>query len=161
MVKKTPKSKTALELPPGVVQTQKDLAAAVDRKVRTIGYWIKEGMPVNDDGTYHIAKIVEWRTTLDLEQKYGARIKNEAEDTLDQIKTEKARLELDKMKGLLIPEADVRAENKRKIIALKTALLTVPKRLATKVSNLPEKSVYEILKHEITKMISHFAGEVQ
>lgn len=144
-------------LPPGVVRTQNDLAIAVRKTLRTIGYWISEGMPVNPDGTYHIATIVEWRVLRDTNKIQAG--DDDQKRELEKIKTERAKFELEQLKSELIPRAQVDQENARKVLALKTSLLTLPKILAPRLFGMTEKEIHHTLTERIKDIIRVFSGE--
>jgi len=148
---------SAAPLEPGVVRTQNDLAKAVRKTLRTIGYWISEGMPVNPDGTYHIATIVEWRVLRDTNKITPG--DDDQKRELDKIKTERAKFELEQLKSELIPRTQVEQDNARKILALKTSLLTLPKTLAPRLHGLDEKEIYQTLTERIKDIIRIFSGE--
>lgn len=155
--KPEPAQEEAPALDPGVVRTQNDLAKAVRKTLRTIGYWISEGMPVNADGTYHIATIVEWRVLRDTNKILPGDDGHKRE--LDKIKAQRAQFELEQMKGEHVSRKEVDEENTRKIHALKTSLLTIPKVLAPRLHGLTEKEIHHIMTETIKNVIRAYSGE--
>lgn len=153
--KSQPNKKKEIELEPGCVRTKRDLALALRKSVRTIGYWITDGMPVLPDGNYHIADVLEWHISRNQKPEKET---PEWEKILNESKAERAQIELQKIKGDLVNKHEYEREQIKKIVALKRALLTLPKKISMKIVGLNEKRTYEILNHEIKMMIKSFAG---
>lgn len=145
------------EAHPGIARNQKELAMAVGKSLRTIGNWIAEGMPVRPDGSYHIATVVEWHVMRNVKKMEGYGSRSEAEEALQKIKAEKAQMELDQMKSELVKKSEVARENAKKIQALKTALLTMAKKLAARLVGLKEKEIYLVMHKDISQMLRIFS----
>lgn len=146
-------------LPPGVVSTKQILSLAVGKSLRTIGYWIAEGMPVRQDGTYHIATIVEWYTLRNVKKIDGRGAKTDTENILDQVRAEKGKIELEQLRGDLVNRRQVEDLQARKIMTLKSAMLTLPKRISIKLVGMDERQIFTELTQALTRMIRVFAGQ--
>lgn len=149
--------------PPGLVSTQEEVAQAFKVSVRTVQYWIRDGMPVAGDGQYDLTEIQAWRLML---QGRGGKRKGESDATDKDWETEYrkfkallAELDYEKALGEVISKDEVERSRVARVLAVKRALLALPRTLAPQIKGLEPREIEVIIMDRIREIISLFAGE--
>jgi phage terminase Nu1 subunit (DNA packaging protein) len=148
---------------PGVVHTQDDIAKAFDVTERTVRRWIRDGMPVAQDGSYSLLDIKEWR---ERRSKKGSK-KTKPEDAdqpnwesrFRRAKALKAELDYKRAHGELISVEEVEAGRVERILVVKKALLGFPKQVAPQLAGLGPREIQTILDQRIREVIAKFSGQ--
>lgn len=146
----------------GVVDTQEKVAHAFRVKVRTVQYWVRDGMPVRPDGKYSIMDIKDWRLVKKnpngKQQSFGWGEKEKQNATFRKFKAKLAEIEYKKAIGDLIPRAEVERGRIERIQTVKKALLALPKRMAPQLVGLEARELETVLKERMEEIITDFAG---
>jgi phage terminase Nu1 subunit (DNA packaging protein) len=136
------------------VDTHEKVARAFGVSVRTIYHWIKDGMPICRGGKYDLLEIRTWR--LARSPKTGSR-KNSAKENWETIfrkhKALLARIEFEERMGQLILRGVVEKELIALSMAVKTALLSLPKELAPQLEGLSVRQINDIMNRRIKEVI--------
>lgn len=143
---------------PGIVQSQADVAKAFGVKKRTVEYWVENDMPKRDDGTYSLIDISAWRSKPKEEKP-----KEEGwDDKYRKAKAELAQLNLAEKRGLLIAREEVDAANVAKVLAVKRALLAIPKQIAPSLAGREAREIQARLTARLEEVIARFAdGQIE
>lgn len=150
---------------PGIVPTQEEVAEAFKVSVRTVAYWARDGMPVTEDEQYDIREITAWRMML---QGRGGKKKNPDTgdpDTVDweteyrKFKALLIEIDYEKALGDVIPREDVEKGRVARILAVKRALIALPRALAPQLIGSDPREIEAIIMDRIREVISKFAGE--
>lgn len=145
------------ELPVGVVETQEQLAKAFKVSVRSIQHWVRDGMPKTPEGMYDITEVQAWRL-LKNNQGAGSDTDKEKWDTkFRQMKALLAEMEYKKRLGELVTKEEVEEGRVQRILAVKKALLSLPRRVAPQVVGLDVRAAQNVLEKRINEIIDHFA----
>ena len=147
-----------------IISTQKQLAEYLGRSERTISYYKNQGMPVSPDGTYDLDAIDVWieaRNKKGIGQPHGERPdsgdKSGWEAVLKEMKAQIAELELKKLKGELISLDDVRRQWVNRIIEVKTALLSLPRKIPPLLEGKEKRDMEAILEQEVRFILERFS----
>jgi phage terminase Nu1 subunit (DNA packaging protein) len=138
-----------------IEKTQRAVAERMGVAVRTVQYWIHEGMPVLPEGQYDIDMITEWRARRMADQK----TEKDPQDPDVRFRTAKAKLaemELAKRMGDLLPREEVEAQWLNVLMSLKKELLALPKALTPRLARLEAKEIQVILSQHVRGMIEAF-----
>jgi phage terminase Nu1 subunit (DNA packaging protein) len=149
---------------PGCVRTYREVAEVFGVNTRTVQTWKNDGMPAEDDGTYNLVKIQEWKHNKDGpgrktgNKKNGS--ENDYEDRYRKAKAEQAELDLDERKGLLLKAEDVRAAAFNKGKFVKTSLMNLPNKFASVLAAEKDPAaVKKILKSEVQRILGELASD--
>lgn len=145
------------ELPAGVVETQEDLARAFKVNVRTVQRWTREGMPKTEEGFYDITEIQAWRLLKDSHVADSDLDKDKWDTKFRQMKALLAEMEYKKRLGELVTREEVEEGRVQRILAVKKALLSLPRRVAPQVAGLDVRSAQAVLEKRIHEIIDNFA----
>ena len=147
-----------------IISTQKQLAEYLGRSERTISYYKNQGMPLNPDGTYDLDAIDAWieaRTKKGIGQPHGERPdpgdKLGWEAVYKEMKARLAELELKKFQGELISLDDVRRQWINRIIEVKTALLSLPRKIPPLLEGKEKRDMEAILEDEVRFILERFS----
>lgn len=149
------------QLPPGVVETQSQVAKAFKVSVRTVQFWTAEGMPIMPDGHYDITEIQAWRL-LKGDRKGKGSDKDEAKGwdaKYRQMKALLAEIDYKKALGQLIPRDEVEAGRVQRIIAIKKAFLSFPQIVAPQLVGLEPRQIQVIINQRVTEIIERFSQD--
>lgn len=122
---------------------QKDLASAFGVTPQAICRW---QCPRNDDGTYDLPVVFEWQ-----EQRIAAAFVSEGPDKDEydrryrKAKAERLELELQKIRGDLVPTTEVVEELGRLLEGLKQDLLRLPAALAPELESRTAQQIHRTL----------------
>ena len=143
-----------------IVKAQEDVAKILKVGYRTVNRWIKDGMPVRDDGRYDVDMIRAWR----ISRMRPKKIKKDpgewtSEEKYREYKALLAEIDYKKKKGELVLKVDVERENIRKILTCKTALLALPKKVIPQLEGRSFAEMENILTERLKDIIREFSGE--
>jgi len=146
------------KMPSGIVKTQEELAKKLDVSLRTIGYWVKDGLPKTQEGYYDLSKIQEWRFSKNKQSR-----KTELKEGVDweseyrKYKAKLAEMEWKEKKGQLVPVRDVEHEVIQEFLRIKQRLLFLPKIIAAQTVGLDIRKVESLCRSRIEEIINDFA----
>lgn len=149
---------------PGIVDTQEKVAKAFGISDRTVRYWIKDGMPITNHGTFDLTEIQAWRFIRNKKKQSAGGRKNNIEEWDVKYREYKARLAeiaLKKEMELLIPRERVEKDLIRISLTIKRRLLMFPRTVAPQLTGLETRQIEAILAARIKEIIIIFAtGEI-
>ncbi len=147
-----------------VVGSQKDVAQYLGKAERTVAYYKSQGMPVNTDGTYDLDAIDAWvdaRLHKGVNQPHGeapeSGDKSGWEAIYKEMKARIAELDLKERQGQLISLDEVRSQWVGRIIEVKTALMSVPRKLPPLLEGKEKRDMEAILEAELRYILERFA----
>ena len=143
---------------PGILDSQDQVAKVFRVTSRTVANWVKDGMPVTKEGRYDIVEIQTWR----FHKKNKKRTGDEDDDWDAKYREYKAKLEQIKFKttiGELIPMREVEAGLIQISIAIKRALLALPRSVAPRLVGLESREIENILRERVEEIINLFAQD--
>lgn len=147
-----------------LLSTQKQLAEYLGKATRTVSYYKSKNMPVNPDGTYDLDAIDAWieaRTKKGIGQPHGERPdsgdKSGWEAVYKEMKARLAELELQKYKGEVISLDEVRRQWVNRIIEVKTALLSLPRKLPPLLEGKEKRDMEAIIEDEVRFILERFS----
>lgn len=141
-------------LPPGIVRTQDDLRKAFCVSIRTVQNWVRDGMPVNPDGTYSIADVQAWRYAKELQRQ--DREGDETDKKIKDIKYKRELMQLKQMEGELISREDIELELIQISIAMKRRFVALIKSLPLQLYGQEKKEIHLILDKEFKQVAEEF-----
>lgn len=141
---------------PGILDNQEQVAKVFRVSLRTVANWVKNGMPVTKEGRYDIVEIQAWKFHRNNKKTAGG----EDDDWDAKYREYKAKLEQIKFKttiGELIPMREVEAGLIQISIAVKRALLSLPRSVAPRLVGLESREIEIIIRGRIEEIITLFA----
>ncbi|MDD5449654.1 MAG: hypothetical protein PHO42_03545 [Candidatus Omnitrophica bacterium] len=151
-------SKYESPLGPGELETKEQVAAAFGVAIRTIHYWIRQGMPVSPNGRFDIGKIQEWRLSTGQKKNTEVILNREALDTrLKEIRIKREEAKLKKELGELITKYDVEKVMNQLITVFKRSFLSLPRSLAPQLVGLEPREIEAIISARIKEIIISFS----
>ena len=160
MKKKKAIRKSAKDLKP-ISQTA--FARTMNVTDRTVRNWIlRDGMPVNPDGTVNPLEAKAWKAMQEetREQKgqdSDGKGREHWELEYRKAKALLADIELKKKTGELLEKKSVEEKTIFKILAVKSALLSLPKFLPPQLEGLDRAGIADVLRLRIEEIINDFA----
>ena len=145
------------ELPAGVVETQDQVAKAFKVSVRTVQNWVRDGMPKTPEGFYDIIEVQAWRLLKNNQVAGGDTDKEKWDTKFRQMKALLAEMEYKQRLGELVTLEEVEEGRVQRILAVKKALLSLPRRVAPQVVGLDIRSTQSVLEKRINEIIDNFA----
>ncbi|MFA5324335.1 MAG: hypothetical protein WC373_16790 [Smithella sp.] len=143
---------------PAIVDSQEKVAKAFNVSDRTVRHWVKDGMPLANNGQYDLTEIQAWRfVKKHPEKKDGKGSSEKWEARFREMKAKLAELEYQKKLGALIPREDVEKQSVQRIIAVKRAFLGLPRAMAPQLVGLEAREVEGVLAKRINEIINDFA----
>lgn len=156
------KELSSFELPngsPTIVNTQEAVAKIFGVTVRTIQYWIREGMPVTNEDTYDLIDIRAWRfTRMKKNKKNQGNEKKDWEQIYREMKARLAELELKKALKEYVPIEDIQRELFIYCTIIKQRMLSLPTQIAPQLIGLDVKQIYALLSERIREIIGGFVS---
>ena len=147
-----------------ILSTQTLLSKYLRKSYRSVSYYKNQGMPVNPDGTYDLDAIDAWFEARDkkgIGQPHGERPesgdKSGWEAVYKEMKARIAELELKKLKGELISLDEVRRQWVNRIIEVKTALLSLPRKIPPLLEGKEKRDMEAIIESEVRFILERFA----
>lgn len=128
----------------------------------TVDQWVRRGMPVIERGSkgrawrINTAQVSNWLRERDIEQATGANLSDEQELKRRKLaaETQKAELEMLRVKGDLVPLAQLERSLSNTFAELKTNLRNIPKRTATAlVGETSEVRIKDVILAEIDQCL--------
>jgi hypothetical protein len=144
------------DLPPGTVKTQEEIRKAFSVSLRSVQHWVRDGMPVQADGTYKIADIQAWRFTREQKRKERSKSGGDLDEKIKGIKYKRDLIELKKEQGELISREDIEIELIQICIAMKRKFLSLRKSLVSVLYGQEKKEISIILGREFNNVIQEF-----
>ena len=152
------------ESDPSVLATQKLVAKVFRVDERTVRNWIESGMPVKEGGKYDLAEIVAWKALRDQDDKKGDASwieKYHAIKThLTGINAKLAQIKLKTIEKELIPKEEVERGLIQVSIAIKRALLALPRAIAPRLIGLEPREIEALLRERVEEIVNLFAKEL-
>ena len=143
---------------PDIVNTQEDVAAVFGVSVRTVQYWIRDGMPVTPDVRYDINKIQAWKIAKWQKNKSEVFLNREALDArLKEIRIKREEAKLRKELGELIAKYDVEKVMDQLITVFKRSFLSLPRSLAPQLVGLEPREIEVIISARVKEIIISFS----
>lgn len=144
-------------LPAGTVNTIEQIAKAFHVSVRTVDRWVHDGMPRTAEGNYDLTEIQAWRFVKN--NKPGGKSEDDKkwESKYREIKALLYELEYRKKLGQLVEIEEVERGRVQRIMAVKKALLSLPRRLAPQVAGLDVRQAEAVIDKRIREIINDFA----
>lgn len=149
------------ESDPGILATQDQVAKVFRVTVRTVRYWVQSGMPVMKNGRYDLAEIVAWKFIRD--QSLLTEGRKNGDDWVGLYRECKAKIEEIKLwtiKGNVIPKQEVERGLVQVSIAIKRALLALPRSIAPRLVGLEPREIEAVLRERVEEIINLFAKEL-
>ncbi|HUW32963.1 MAG TPA: hypothetical protein VM223_15250 [Planctomycetota bacterium] len=154
---------------PGICRSQKELGQVFGVTARTVQYWTVEGCPRNADGSYSILAVQQWKAARehtaqadaeeDEDDELGGHSKEFWEARYRRIKSELARLELDKATGKLLEAEEVEKGRVARITIVRRKLLPIPRQIAPALVGLEPHEIEAALAERLRDICVEFAGE--
>ena len=151
------KKNTATLAAEQIIKTQKKAAAYANTTVRTIRRWLREGMPVTEEGHYIRGMLDIYRLNKGREQT-ETKIKGESADA--DYKHAKAKLigmELQLKTGELVRKADYDRRDVSRIRVIKRGINAMCRKIVAGVPVRYRRSVQKIAEREARHLIEGFA----
>jgi len=142
----------------GVVSTQLEVAQAFKRTERTVRQWVKEGMPMMDDGGYNLPEINLWlfkRSNSASEEGTNERLKWDVEHK--EVKAKLARLEYDLRTEKILKKEDVERQWVEIALIFKQELGSLPTRIAPQLTGRNVKKIKELLTYKVNEIFDNLA----
>lgn len=146
-------------LPPGTVRTQAEVAKALRVATRTVEYWVRDGMPQTPEGNYDLIEIQAWRAIKNQKKTDKGESKEHWDKKLKEYKAKFAKLEYQKACGEVIIRDEVEKGQVARILAIKRALLALPKVVAPVVGGMEPREIQVYMTERIKELIKQFAGQ--
>ena len=137
--------------PEHIVKSMVEVARHFGKTKRTIVNWGKKGMPMIPEGFYDLEEIGQWAFAQGLIPEIPGGIladsgktgpgKQFYETELRRLQTELKRLELEKEIGKLIPVEEVEAGRIARVMAVKRALLAIPRGMAPLLTGMETREI--------------------
>lgn len=146
----------------GVVDTAARVAKAFGVSLRTVMYWIRDGMPVRSDKQYDLKDIQAWRVARkDKRGTQSSDKKNLAywESEYREYKARKEKALYLKSIGSLIEREKIENDLIALITVIKRVFLALPRGLAPTLVGLEPREIEEKLAEKINEAITLFAQE--
>lgn len=153
------------------VTTQAALARRLGVSDRTIRNWQNQGMPRNDDGSYCLSSVEEWRdaqvhgnTDEDDIEVLSGRAKNRRELERWSIEWRKARaiaetLRVQQMRGTLIDRAEVEAEWAKRAAVVRMDLQMAADALPASLEGQSAARIREILRSRFEVICNRYSSD--
>jgi len=141
---------------PGVLSTQDQVAQVFRVSTRTVANWAKDGMPVTKEGHYDILEIQTWKFNK------GRKSTGKNDDWDATYREYKAKVEQIKFKTMiaeLISMREVEDGLVQVSIAIKRALLSLPRMVAPRLVGLEVREIENILRERVEEIINIFAKD--
>lgn len=139
--------------------TQKKVAEIFQVSVRTVQFWIQDGMPQLADGRYDLDQIAAWKEMRDRARRDPEDDRESAANArFREFKAKLAEIEYRKKIGELIDREEVKAGWVQRVMVVKRALLSLSRTLAPQVANKDAKLCQAIIDKRIREVIGSFAN---
>ena len=143
----------------------KDVAEFYGVTAQAVGLWVKnEGCPRDDDGTYNLKDVNEWRTSQETE---GPRTATEIEATerkkiadaeIAENKARRSSIELGELEGRYLLRDEVEKGRVARIVAVKAAMEKMHTKLAPLLTMKSKAEVSSILYEATQEIMEQFSS---
>lgn len=147
---------------PGLVDTQEQVAKSFGVRLRTVEYWVKDGMPVRPDGKYDLKDIQAWKFTRKGNNRGPSKGKKDLAYWDAVYREMKARSEMIRYRkhiGELVERRKIEEGLISISIAIKRTLLALPRALAPILGGLEPREIEKKLTDKIKETILLFARD--
>lgn len=153
------------DLPAGMQEalrrlTRSQLEAVTGVPASTLDRWRSDGMPM-PDGRADLVAVIAWlRGRVDAMLR-SASARNGGVDSLEalrRIRGAREQLRLDRELGLVIAREDVAGEWRRRVLAVRTKLLALPRTLAGRCANVPPEVIDGEASQIVFDLLTEFAA---
>lgn len=148
------------EADPSILATQEHVAKVFRVTVRTVRNWIETGMPVMKSGRYDLAEIVAWKFMRDHAVLSEGRKDDNWVGLYRECKAKIEEIKLWTIKGNVIPKQEVEQGLVQVSIAIKRALLALPRAIAPRLVGLEPREIEAVLRERVEEIINLFAKEL-
>lgn len=148
------------EADPGILATQEQIAKVFRVTVRTVRNWIESGMPVMKTGRYDLAEIVAWKFMRDQAVLSEGRKSDDWVGLYRECKAKIEEIKLWTIKGNVIPKQEVEQGLVQVSIAIKRALLALPRAIAPRLVGLEPREIEAVLRERVEEIINLFAKDL-
>lgn len=146
-------------LSPGCVRTQEEVAKAFHVSVRTVRYWVQDGMPRELEGYYNLIEIMAWRAVKNAKDKTpDEQAKIKWDIMAKEYRALLYKLEYQKSLGELISRAEVNAGNNARVLAVRRNFLAIPKHVAPSLEGKKAREIEALLMEVLEDICNQFAG---
>jgi hypothetical protein len=115
-------------------------------------------MPRTEDGLYDLTEIQAWRLAKDVSRSEKSEQDRRWESKYREMKALLTELEYRKRAGQLVEVAEVEQGRVQRVLAVKKALLALPRRLAPQVVGLDVRAAEAIINKRVMEIITDFAS---
>ena len=130
---------------------------------RTVRNWMDAGMPVAAKGKYNLAEIVPWKILRDQPSSADAAVWiakcHEIRARWTGYKAELEEVKVKTVKGRLVPRDEVERGLVQVSIAIKQALLALPRSMAPRLTGMETREIEAILRERVEEIINLFAKD--
>jgi len=146
-----------------LVSTQKELAEYLGRSIRSVGYYINRGLPVNPDGAYDLDAVDAWFEEQNQNGKGLPHGRPESGDKTGwnaierEFKAKFAEWKYNEAVGNSIPRTKVITFWIQRIVEVKAKLLALPRKLPPLLEGKEKRDMEAILFDEIYDILTQFA----
>lgn len=148
------------QISPGIVENLSQVAKVFKVTYRTVQRWAVDGMPATSDGKYDLTEIQAWK--LARADKTGSKKnidKEKYEANFRKYKALLAEIDYRTRLGELIPRDEVESGRVQRILAVKTAFLSLPQTLAPQLVGLDARQIMAIMDKRIIEIIEKFSNK--
>jgi len=143
---------------PSTLLTGTQVAALFGVNRATVTTWAERGLPRDGKAHYDLGTVVRWWKADFERQHVSVSVDEEAcRKRKLQAQANRAELEFEQLRGKLVPTEDVELANVRKVHAVKTAFLTLPRSVASLLANQSAATIEAELYGRIVAICEEFA----
>ena len=147
-------------LPPGVVRTQEEVSKAFRVSVRTVRYWVQDGMPREPEGYYNLIEIMAWRAVKNAKDKTpDEQTKIKWDIMAKEYRALLYKLEYQKALGELISRTEVKAGNNARVLAVRRNFLAIPKHIALSLEGKKAREIETLLTEVLEDICNQFGSQ--
>jgi len=139
--------------------TGTQVAALFGVNKATVTTWVSRGLPRDGKAHYDLGTVVKW-WKADFERQHVSVSVDEEASRKRKLKAQadRAELELEQLRGKLIPAEQVDQANVRKVHAVKSAMLAVPRSVASLLANQSAATIEAELTGRMVAICQDFAS---
>lgn len=142
----------------GIVKTLVEVAKVFKVSYRNVQYWVLDGMPKTPEGHYDLNEIEVWRIAK-LQEKKGLKDPESIKwvDRYRQFKALEAELDYKVKLGSVVSREEIEEGRVQRILALKKAFLSLPKRIVPQMYGREMREMQDVLDKRIKEILNEFA----
>ncbi len=130
------------------------VASAIGTTRQAVEKWLAKGCPVNDNGTLSLPAVIGWR----IEREKTVRKPDQWLEKYRKQKAKIARLELQRLRGDLVPAGEAEAVIREAVGAAKTSFLAMPRKLAARLVGKEPREIEAEMAEEIREILNKLAN---